>query len=307
MFIKAETIPSDSEHQERTEPISSKEPAEIGNLGPNTVLATRFTMVAIDSVTGKSVKINPLKTTSPAEERLFEFAKANKARKKRASETALNRRPPTHEERLAIHDIYLQYSQYKGGNDDSFTTGISSDEKEPLPSDLVWMEDTRIESNFLMQPQDRNIHNNIFGGYLMRRAYELAYADAIMYLQSRSATLLAMDEVIFRKPVHVGTLLNLKSEVIYAEGYPHRSFQVRVVAEVVDIEKSRRETTNVFYFTMTADNDKTQPRRILPKTYAETMLWLEGKRRRLQGVTSRHLLLKEMGSSAPADEDEHVH
>lgn len=264
-------------------------------------------MVAIDSVTGKSVKINPLKTTSPAEERLFEFAKANKARKKRASETALNRRPPTHEERLAIHDIYLQYSQYKGGNDDSFTTGISSDEKEPLPSDLVWMEDTRIESNFLMQPQDRNIHNNIFGGYLMRRAYELAYADAIMYLQSRSATLLAMDEVIFRKPVHVGTLLNLKSEVIYAEGYPHRSFQVRVVAEVVDIEKSRRETTNVFYFTMTADNDKTQPRRILPKTYAETMLWLEGKRRRLQGVTSRHLLLKEMGSSAPADEDEHVH
>lgn len=259
-------------------------------------------MVAIDSVTGKSVRVNPLITTSPAEERLFELAKANKARKKSASETALSRYPPTPEERLAIHDIYLEYSRYKGGVDDPYTSGISAEDKIALPEHMIWMEDTRIESNYLMQPQDRNIHNNIFGGYLMRRAYELAYADAILYLKSRSAMLLAMDEVIFRKPVHVGTLLKLKSEIIYAEGHPHRSFQVRVVAEVVDIEKSKSETTNVFYFTMSAMDDHVRSRRILPKTYAETMLWLEGKRRRLQGVRARHLLLEELGQSTSKKE-----
>ncbi|KAI9493641.1 acyl-CoA hydrolase, partial [Zychaea mexicana] len=300
VFLKAEIVPeglpSNANEEIQTTP---KTLEDLGHMGPNTVLATRFTMVAIDSVTRKSAKINPLKTETPAEERLFEFARSNKARKKRAAETTLSRHPPTHEERLAIHDIYLQYSQYKGAEEDSFTSSVSAEDKKPLPKDFVWMEDTRIDSNFLMQPQDRNIHNNIFGGYLMRRAYELAYADAILYLKSRHADLLAMDEVIFRKPVHVGTLLNLKSEIIYAEGHPHRSFQVRVVAEVVDIEKSKRETTNVFYFTMAATDDQVEPRRILPKTYAETMLWLDGKRRRLQGVDSRHLLLDQLSKQEP--------
>ncbi|KAG2219695.1 hypothetical protein INT45_001867 [Circinella minor] len=295
--MEAEIVPEGIKEANNVTKPPKKTPEALGKLGPNTVLATRFTMVAIDSVTKKSAKINPLRTETPAEERLFEFAQANKARKKRASETTLSRHPPTHEERLAIHDIYLQYSQYKGAENDPMT---NDEDKKPLPKNFVWMEDTRIDSNFLMQPQDRNIHNNIFGGYLMRRAYELAYADAILYLNSRHANLLAMDEVIFRKPVHVGTLLNLKSEIIYAEGHPHRSFQCRVVAEVIDVEKNTHETSNVFYFTMAATDKETEPRRILPKTYAETMLWLDGKRRRLQGVKSRRLLLDQLGKEDPS-------
>ena len=294
IFLKAETVPSgEGEHLSPTEPTSATTLQHPGELGPNTVLATRFTMVAIDSATGKSVRINPLKTTTPAEERLFQFAKANKARKKRNAESALTRFPPTPEERLAIHDIYLEYSKYDHSDEKSFMMQNSAG-KQPMPSNLVWMQDTGIESNYLMQPQDRNIHNNIFGGYLMRRAYELAYADATVYLGSRDAILLAMDEVVFRRPVHVGTLLHLKSEVIYAEGAPHHSFQVRVVAEVVDIEHSKCETTNIFYFTLAAEGDNVQPRRILPRTYSETMLWLEGKRRRDEGVHARHMLLESL-------------
>lgn len=297
IFLKAETIPEgiqdldlDKQHTPTTQDL-------VGHLSPNTVLATRFTMVAIDSVTRKSVQINPLKTTSPAEERLFEFAMANKARKKKAVEASLSRMPPTPSERLAIHDTYLEYSKYLGGEDDSFTSGVSIEERVPLPEDVIWMKDTRLDSTFLMQPQDRNIHNNIFGGYLMRRAYEVAYANSITYLKSRDAMLLAMDECVFRKPVHVGTLLNLKSEIIYAEGHPHKSFQVRVVAEVVDINKGKSETTNIFYFTMAATSDKASPRRVLPKTYAETMIWLEGKRRRQEGVHSRQSLLQELSGA----------
>ncbi|KAI7880257.1 putative acyl-CoA hydrolase [Mucor mucedo] len=290
IFIKAETVP---EGERRLPKSKIENPENLGILSKNTVLATRFTMVAIDPATHKPVKVNPLKLTSPAEERLFEMAEANKKRKRRAAETGLHRQPPTPEERLDIHDIFLQYSQYTNGTgDDAFMNSQSSDEMQPLPSNLVWMRDTKIESNFLMQPQDRNLHNNIFGGYLMRRAYELAYANTALFMKTSSPTLLSMDEVTFRKPVHVGTLLNLRSGIVLSEGYPHRSVQVRVIAEVINIEKGTRETTNVFHFTLASGNDKVKLRRILPKTYAETMLWIDAKRRRFQGIHARHAMLE---------------
>ncbi|KAG1144261.1 hypothetical protein G6F37_006396 [Rhizopus arrhizus] len=270
VFIKAETCGDELSE--------TNYPDTLCVLGKNTILATRFTMVAIDSVTQKPVKINPLRITSKAEERLFEMAKLSKEKKKRASETALTREPPTSSERLDIHNIFLEYSQYE--------------ERQSLPPEKVWMSHTLIESNFLMQPQDRNIHNNIFGGYLMRRAYELAYANTALFMKSWSPTLLSMDEVAFRKPVHVGTLLNLRSNIVLSEGFPHRTVQVRVVAEVVHIEKNTREVTNIFHFTLYASNSDIKLRRVLPKTYSESMLWIDAKRRRYQGVHSRHMLLE---------------
>ncbi|RCI03493.1 hypothetical protein CU098_007646 [Rhizopus stolonifer] len=288
IFIKAETVP-ENEVGNAGNGRNIENPENLGILSKNTVLATRFTMVAIDS----PVKINPLKLTSPAEERLFEMAEANKKRKKRAAEIALTRQPPTPEERLDIHDIFLQYSQYTHGeHGDDFLTARCTDEMQPLPDNMVWMRDTKIESNFLMQPQDRNIHNNIFGGYLMRRAYELAYANTALFMKTSSPTLLSMDEVTFRKPVHVGTLLNLRSGIVLSEGYPHRTVQVRVIAEVVSIEKGTRETTNVFHFTLATGSEKVKLRRILPRTYAETMLWIDAKRRRFQGIHARHAMLE---------------
>ncbi|KAI8584300.1 hypothetical protein K450DRAFT_219191 [Umbelopsis ramanniana AG] len=287
IFIKVEEV-SDFKPSDKA---STCPPSDFTSFSANTLLATRFTMVAIDSATLKSVKVNSLKLLSPADHRLFRFAEDSKARKRRAAEVSLSKTPPTQEERLHIHDVYLKYSEY-------------DDNKKPLPKDMAWIEDTKMESNFIMQPQDRNIHNNIFGGYLMRRAYELAFADASIFLKSRCANLLSMDEVIFQRPVHVGSLLKLTSHIVYAEGYPHRSFQVRVVAEVADIEKDLLEVTNIFYFTLSTrdpngnrsdehrDMEEPAVRRILPHTYGESMLWLEGKRRRTQGVRARQALMK---------------
>ncbi|KAI9027259.1 acyl-CoA hydrolase [Phycomyces nitens] len=293
IFIKAETISEDYDMSENT-PKTVIKPEDIGMLGPNTILATRFTMVALDAYTNKPINVNPLITTSPAEKRMFEFAKANKRRKQKTAENALTRQPPTPDERLAIHDIFLQYSQYCDASEDSFTSTTLPDGRMPLPDNLMWMSDTRLQSNFLMQPQDRNIHNNIFGGYLMRRAFELAYAEAALFTNTPGNNLLAMDQVIFRKPVHVGAVLNLKAGVVHAEGYPHRTLQLRVVAQVVDIHSGKRETTNVFYFTMACTDDSVKVKRVLPRTYAETMLWLAGHRRRIQGIKARQLLLDEL-------------
>jgi len=56
----------------------------------------------------------------------------------------------------------------------------------------------------------------IFGGFLMRRAFELAFATCYSFAGSRPAFLL-VEEISFKKPVDVGDLLRLKSSVLHVE------------------------------------------------------------------------------------------
>lgn len=223
---------------------------------PNTVLFARITMVAVDSATGKSVRVNPLITRNDEEKKISEYAQDCKSRKRLAGESALNKAPPTADERLTLHDIYMKYS-----------------DKEVAPENAVWMEDMTLQSVFLMQPQDRNIHNKVFGGYLMRRAYELAHATGSVFAKSQ-VSLLSLDEIVFKKPVPVGSLLNLSSQVIYSQGDPSKSFQVSVTAEVTDVEAGTTDVTNTFHFSLSSQEKPL--REILPRTYSESMKYIEG-------------------------------
>ena len=55
---------------------------------------------------------------------------------------ALTKLPPTEEEKLIIHDLYLEYSKYS-----------PLDRKVKVPQDIVWMDETIIESHTYMYPQ----------------------------------------------------------------------------------------------------------------------------------------------------------
>ena len=66
-------------------------------------------------------------------------------------------------------------------------------------------------------PEDRNIYGKIFGGYLMRAAYEVAWSCGWRAM-GVVPTFLALDAVTFRAPVDVGTLLRLDAQVAFAEG-----------------------------------------------------------------------------------------
>jgi acyl-coenzyme A thioesterase 9 len=48
------------------------------------------------------------------------------------------------------------------------------------PSHLL-MEKTSLDNAFIPQPQQRNTANSIFGGFLMRRAFELAFGCAYKF------------------------------------------------------------------------------------------------------------------------------
>ncbi|KAG0002031.1 hypothetical protein BGZ79_003698 [Entomortierella chlamydospora] len=235
----------------KMEEINSEAPEKPGD----TILVARFTMVARDTITGKAAQVNPILLKNDTEKTLFQIGDDHKARKRLASDASLTRFPPTQEERVLIHDLYLEYTEYE-----------NPQSKIKKPSNVEWMSDTKMSA--------------IFGGYLMRLAYELAFCNASVFISSRP-TFLALDEISFRKPVPIGTCLSLDSQIVYSEGGDQRSFQVMVQADILDLHKRTRETTNTFWFTFSDPVNATP--RIMPKTYAESMLYIEGRRRKLIG------------------------
>lgn len=56
------------------------------------------------------------------------------------------------------------------------------------------------------------MHFSVFGGYLMREAFELAYTNACAFLRGRPYTV-SMDDVAFRRPVPIGSILHFTSHV----------------------------------------------------------------------------------------------
>ncbi|XP_061614206.1 acyl-CoA thioesterase 9, tandem duplicate 1 isoform X2 [Phyllopteryx taeniolatus] len=140
-----------------------------------------------------------------------------------------------------------------------------------LPPDSVWMEDAKLKGLEICHPQERNIFNRIFGGFLMRKAYELGWANACAFGGGRPG-LVAVDDILFQKPVEIGSLLLLSSQVCYTEG---KHIQVRVHSEVFDPLTRQHNTTNVFHFTFASDRHVPN---VVPRTYGESMLYLDGKR-----------------------------
>ncbi|MGH0188657.1 UNVERIFIED_CONTAM: hypothetical protein FKN15_030863 [Acipenser sinensis] len=140
-----------------------------------------------------------------------------------------------------------------------------------LPPNSVWMEDAKLKGLEICHPQERNIFNRIFGGFLMRKAYELGWANACTYGGSRPH-LVAVDDIMFQKPVEIGSLLFLSSQVCYTKT---NHIQVRVHTEVFDSQSGKHNTTNIFHFTFCSEKEVPQ---IVPKSYGESMLYLDGKR-----------------------------
>lgn len=66
--------------------------------------------------------------------------------------------------------------------------------------DSILIRDTRHENSLMCQPQQRNIHGRIFGGFLMRKASELAFSNAYAFAGA-APCFIEVDHVDFFKPV----------------------------------------------------------------------------------------------------------
>uniref|UniRef100_A0A8C3B020 Acyl-CoA thioesterase 9, tandem duplicate 2 n=1 Tax=Cyclopterus lumpus TaxID=8103 RepID=A0A8C3B020_CYCLU len=225
------------------------------------VLDATFVMVARDPENKRAAFVNPLKPEGPEEEKLFQEGEANKIRRVDLSTASLLKVAPTDEERKVVHSLFLN----------TLDTKTVSFRSRLLPPNSVWMEDAKLKGLEICHPQERNIFNRIFGGFLMRKAYELGWANACSYGGGRPS-LVAVDDILFQKPVEIGSLLLLSSQVCYTQG---KHIQVRVHSEVFDPLTRQHNTTNVFHFTFVSDSDAPN---IIPMTYGESMLYLDGKR-----------------------------
>ncbi|KAJ1665033.1 hypothetical protein EV178_003599 [Coemansia sp. RSA 1646] len=246
------------------------EPGEPSDPEPN--LVARFTMVGRDKYTGKSSQVNPLLLEDENQRRLVKVSEQIKEHKKEAAERNLLKHPPSAEERLVIHQLWLETKKYQ----DAATTFGSH---PALPSDMVWLDKTEMESVTVCFPSERNVHNKIFGGYLMRLAHELSFANGFVYTRARPSYV-SLDDFSFKKPVNIGSILRLTSQVVYSEP-EHNTFQVAVSVDVIDNMKKTTERTNTFYFNFSCPSS--QVRRVIPRTYEDMMKYLEGRRRAQTG------------------------
>ncbi|EEF27975.1 acyl-CoA thioesterase, putative [Ricinus communis] len=157
---------------------------------------------------------------------------------------------------------------------------IFSDMPALADRDSILIKDTCHQNSLICQPQQRNIHGRIFGGFLMRKAFELAFSTAYAFAGA-APRFVEVDHVDFLKPVDVGNFLRLKSCVLYTELQdPARPLiNVEVIAHVTRPELRSSEVSNKFYFTFTvrpeAIKDGLRIRNVFPATEEEGRRVLE--------------------------------
>lgn len=154
------------------------------NISSSPALVANFTFVARDSATGKAAPINQISPESEQERLLWEEAEErNKLRKRKNQE----------EKHGESEDTARLKALLAEGR-------IFSDMPALANRNSILMEDTCLQNSFICQPQQRNTHGRIFGGFLMRRAFELAFSTAYAFAGA-APHFLEVDHVDFFKPV----------------------------------------------------------------------------------------------------------
>ncbi|XP_048773344.1 acyl-coenzyme A thioesterase 9, mitochondrial-like isoform X2 [Ostrea edulis] len=228
-----------------------------------TILTAKFLMVARNPATKKAAVVCALKPQTPEEEKIFQLGEANKVVRQDEAKRNLLKTHPSEAEREIIHQKFLQ----------TLDPNFQTFRQRVKPENSVWMEDTILKNLHICFPESRNLYNKIFGGYLMRKAYELAWANAALFCSSRNFNVIIVDDIAFLKSVEIRSLLLMSSQVVYTQD---TNLQIHVHAEVLDPDDGSRSTSNNFHFTFRC-HEPTIPS-VMPKTYAEYMLYLDGKR-----------------------------
>jgi len=137
----------------------------------------------------------------------------------------------------------------------------------------------------------------IFGGFLLKQTFELAFCCAASFSHTRP-TFLSLDPSTFDNPVPVGSVLYCTATVAYtepplvdvtgdakiaddskaAEGSKGSIFtrvQIRVDSKVRDIEHGNTKPTGQFNYTFLIERDI----KVMPRTYSEFMVWVDARRR----------------------------
>jgi acyl-coenzyme A thioesterase 9 len=225
----------------------------------------------------RPVNVNPLVASTPEEKRLYDLGERNSKVRKQRKETALTKHTPNDLESDLIHAFWQKQLRYHDPYDNL-----------RMPENAHFMDTTILRNATIMQPQNRNRHQfMIFGGFLLKQTFELAFTTAAAFAHSRP-TFVSLDPSTFQNPVPVGSILYMTATVVYTDppliGAPDEQFdsdseytrvQVRVDSKVRDVEHGHSKPTGTFNYTFTVKKNI----RVVPRTYQEFMLYLDARRR----------------------------
>lgn len=212
-----------------------------------------FTMVARrqEGETELSATLPPRKCLSPTDQRRFDQAISR--RELYRSQQAALLEPPSREE-------YLQLAALHGAQERSDFEGL-------LASQLV------TDAWERMYPEKENVPRKIFGGYLIRRAYELSSICSELVAPERSV-IAAVNRINFFHPVRLGDKLHFTSRVVYTQG---DYICVEASIERISRDRASKALSNSCLFTFVSVNRDLEPRPvppIYPTTYAEDSRYL---------------------------------
>jgi acyl-coenzyme A thioesterase 9 len=235
----------------------------------NHIASCHFTMVARSWKDGEefSVALPPLEYLDENELR-----RANKAvvgREESRNQQALISEPPTREEYTMLNLLHLAQEEQ----------GFSGFSAGKLVADS-WER---------MYPEQENVPQKIFGGYLIRRAYELSSICSELVAPDR-AIVAAVNRINFFHPVRLGDKLHYTSRIVHTGG----SF-ICVEANIERISRDRntKALSNSCLFTfVNVDNNLNHlpVPAIYPATYAEDHRYLAAYRS-LRSLVNHHAII----------------
>ena len=202
--------------------------------------------------------VNPLVPKTREGQRRFQEGEQRQQQRRAMVQSSYLKHTPTAEESVRLHGLFLRTKHQE-------ITGVP-------------MHETQRQATLLMHPQSRNIHNKIFGGYLMRQAFELAWNITYLHCR-RPPQFVCMDHMYFFQPVEIGAILSFTGLVIHTDGL---HLVIEVTTEVIHPQTGDTQTTNICYFTFSALDEDGRPQpvpTVIPHTYEEGLRYLDGAKR----------------------------
>ncbi|NGP86724.1 hotdog domain-containing protein [Fodinibius halophilus] len=224
-----------------------------------------FTMVTRigEGDEAESLPIPPLEYESPIEKERYEAA--IERRKSYKEQMDALQEPPSKEEFQHLRELH--HAQEEKDFD-----GL-------LAGNLV-------KSNMeRMYPDHENVPKKIFGGYVIRRAFELALMHAEEIAPHRPV-FVRVNRINFLQPIRIGDKLDFTSRIVYTG---NTSISIEINIERTSLDKVTKALSNTCVFTFVNVDEDMQPQpvpKVYPTTYAEDERYLKAHRRRKEHLES---------------------
>lgn len=238
-----------------------------------TLLGSCYTiMVARDPDTFAKAAVPPLRGGTECAD-LEAVSRMRQARRKYLRDGNLKIKPPMPDEVPILHKLFQEAQkacQFRPVGDDE---DVLNPPFAPVPMTV-----SQIRNLEIMQPKNQNGNGHMFGGYLLRRALEAAWLSAYKHTKHQM-DFVGMDDVTFGRPVEVGKIVEISSRVAFVEP-DGATMRVFVDVNHISLISGQLEPTCEFHFVFRAPAGMpVRTPQVQPVTYAQTLMWLESRRR----------------------------